>query len=218
MTAMAGPLETPAPPSSGPFELSGGALCLDYVNTWGDRARPETDQLRSFADVLAFAGQTGLLDAPHQRRLELRSPAAPDAPGGPGAFDTALDLRESLYRIFAGLARGREAPVRDLARLNAVLKEGLAHLRVEAQPPGRPPAFAWSFEPADLATAPLWPIARSAAELLVSPDLPRVTQCDGSNCTWLFLDLSRSRNRRWCSMQSCGNRAKARRHYRRSKG
>jgi len=47
--------------------------------------------------------------------------------------------------------------------------------------------------------------------------LGRVRECDGAACTWLFLDQSRNRSRRWCSMESCGNRAKARRHYHRQR-
>lgn len=76
------------------------------------------------------------------------------------------------------------------------------------------PGFAWTWpeEAADLAR-PLWPVARSAAELLTSPDLGRVHECLGDNCGWLFLDTSRNRRRTWCSMEGCGNRAKARRHY-----
>lgn len=215
MPGMGEPPPQPAAPTAGPFELTRGGLCLDFVNTWGDRARPETDQLRSFADFLGFAVQAGLLDETRRHRLERRMAGAL---GEGEAFGATLQLREGLYRIFAGLARGRVATARDLAGLNTVLKEGLAHLRIEARTADPPAGFAWRFEPSDLATAPLWPIARSAAELLTSPDAARVTQCDGSDCTWLFLDRSRTGNRRWCSMSSCGNRAKARRHYRRNKG
>jgi predicted RNA-binding Zn ribbon-like protein len=211
----------PAVPSSQgpaePFEFSGGALCLDFVNSWGDRDRPESDRLKSFADLLAFACQAGLLDEP--RRLELaRLPATADGEPGASAFATASELRESLYRIFTARARRSSTPPDAVATLNAVLREALAHLRVESSPADDEHPFAWSFATATVPTAPLWPIARSAAELLTSADLARVTQCDGSNCSWLFLDQSRTRNRRWCSMQSCGNRAKARRHYHRRKG
>ena len=150
-----------------------------------------------------------------------RSPAAGNSPSCQRARRRlsldALGLRESLYRIFAARARGSACPAGDVEILNSVLKEALADLRIEAQPAAPEAAFTWSFEPTNLPTAPLWPIARSGADLLASPDFARVTQCDGSGCTWLFLDHSRTRNRRWCSMQSCGNRAKARRHYHRSK-
>ena len=62
----------------------------------------------------------------------------------------------------------------------------------------------------------LWPVARSAGELLISDKLDRVRQCaDDRGCGYLFVDTSRNRSRRWCSMESCGNRAKAHRHYQR---
>jgi predicted RNA-binding Zn ribbon-like protein len=53
---------------------------------------------------------------------------------------------------------------------------------------------------------------------LVSKQLERVRQCSNPQCGWLFLDNSKSGNRRWCSMSACGNRAKAHRHYLRQKG
>ncbi len=212
-------------PASGPFELSGGILCLDFVNSWGDRARSESDQLRDFDDLLAFGAQTGLLGGDRRERLSAWSAGDPAAAAA--ALAAACALRESLYGIFAARAHEREIPPRDLARLNAMLREALPHLRVEAQPaepadrsPGSAPVrgaprFGWAFEANLAPTSPLWPIARSAAELLVSSDLARVTQCDGDRCTWLFLDQSRTHTRRWCSMESCGNRAKAKRHYQR---
>ena len=61
------------------------------------------------------------------------------------------------------------------------------------------------------------PVARSAAELLTSPRATRVHECESDTCTWLFVDRSHARRRRWCDMSSCGNRAKARRHYARTK-
>ena len=47
--------------------------------------------------------------------------------------------------------------------------------------------------------------------------LDRVRRCANDVCLWLFLDDSKSGNRRWCSMSACGNRAKAHRHYARKK-
>ena len=45
----------------------------------------------------------------------------------------------------------------------------------------------------------------------------RVKECDNETCRWLFVDMSKNRSRRWCDMKDCGNRAKARRHYRRTR-
>ncbi|HXJ64691.1 MAG TPA: CGNR zinc finger domain-containing protein, partial [Actinomycetota bacterium] len=56
---------------------------------------------------------------------------------------------------------------------------------------------------------PLHAIARSATELITSPDATAVHRCPGDGCGWLFID--RTGRRRWCTMAMCGNRAKARR-------
>jgi predicted RNA-binding Zn ribbon-like protein len=58
-------------------------------------------------------------------------------------------------------------------------------------------------------------IVRSAVELLTSHDIQRVKECAADRCGWLFMDNSRSRNRCWCDMKTCGSREKARAYYRR---
>lgn len=56
-------------------------------------------------------------------------------------------------------------------------------------------------------------IAKEAAELLTSPQSQQIKSCSNEKCILLFLDTSRSRKRRWCSMERCGNRAKAANFY-----
>ena len=58
--------------------------------------------------------------------------------------------------------------------------------------------------------------ALDAARLLTSPERERVRECGDALCGWLFVDSSRNLSRRWCNMQGCGNRNKARRFYRRA--
>jgi predicted RNA-binding Zn ribbon-like protein len=201
--------DDPTTAADAAFELSGGALCLDFANTWGDRRRPESDRLRSYPSLLAFAGQAGLLgrrEATALARHARRAPAAAE-----GTLASARRLRDVLYRLFAAQARGRRAAPADLAAVNAALRDALPHLRLTRRGGG----YSWGWDGGGELAAPLHPIARSAAELLTSEELGRVRECDGATCTWLFLDQSRNRSRRWCSMESCGNRAKAKRHYHR---
>lgn len=203
--------DDPNAPSGGPFELSGGALCLDFTNTWGDRQRPDSDRLRSYPSLLDFASQTGLLGRREAAALLRRARSTPA--GAAAALGAARRLRDALYRLFSAQARGQRVPAADLDAVNAALQAALPHLKVERRD-GR---YAWGWEEGGELAAPLRPIVRSAAELLTGDDLARVRECDGADCTWLFLDQSRNRSRRWCSMESCGNRAKARRHYHRTR-
>ncbi len=204
--------KAPSPPVE-PFELSGGALALDFANTWSDRGRPETDRLSAWEALLAFGRQTGYPTGRAADRLAARARA--DRAGAMRALAAARELRETIARLLARGGRGGALAAEDLDCLNRALARALAHQRLTASGAG----VEWRWQPpGDDLEAPLWPIARSAAELLTSADLTRVRECAAEDCTWLFLDRSPSRARRWCSMQSCGNRAKARRHYRRRRG
>ena len=55
-------------------------------------------------------------------------------------------------------------------------------------------------------------IAREAVELFDEDKIERIRECAADDCGLVFYDESRSNNRRWCSMQRCGNRAKVRAH------
>ncbi|MET0713892.1 MAG: CGNR zinc finger domain-containing protein [Mycetocola sp.] len=60
-------------------------------------------------------------------------------------------------------------------------------------------------------------VAQDAIDVLGGPRAARLKRCEGSRCSLLFVDTSRSGHRRWCSMDRCGNRAKVAAHRRRIK-
>lgn len=201
------------------FELSGGALALDFSNSWGDRSRPESDRLTEFRSLAAFCWQAKLLPAAEA------APYLAAAAGRPAAANATLvaarELRDALFALFVAAARRREPreqltePTAALAILNGWLARALPDR--ELAPEGAGYGWRWRSAPAalDPLAATLRPIALAAADLLASDEIDRVRECAAPNCSWLFLDRSRAGSRRWCSMESCGNRAKARRHYRR---
>jgi predicted RNA-binding Zn ribbon-like protein len=196
----------------GSLKVVGGRPSLDFVNTVDEHATFIDDKLSAYADLVWWALRVGMMDEPSA--APLLAAAEADAARAAEVLSRARELREALYRLFIA-ARAEEAPVdADLAILNGELSRALAHLRVRATAGG----FAWGWEQGGELDGLLWPVVRDAAELLVSGDMRRVGKCCGENCDWLYLDTSRNRSRRWCDMQSCGNRAKARRHYHRAKG
>jgi predicted RNA-binding Zn ribbon-like protein len=192
----------------GVFNLDAGRVCLDFANTLSSTSG---EHLNSYADLVAFAAESGLLtpdDGPWLRAEGERHRAAAD-----GVLVRARRLREAIYAIFSSIAAGTPPEEHHVAQLNAELATTLPHARVEADPSAGEFRWTWSGLKLD---APLWGITRSAADVLTSrEDLRRVRECGGVGCRWLFLDTSKNRSRQWCSMQSCGNRHKARRHYQR---
>jgi predicted RNA-binding Zn ribbon-like protein len=192
--------------------LFGERLCLDFANTfvWRSRARPE-DALATYGDLLAWSHQAGSLDADEVDRLFRAAADRPEEAAG--VLSRAIALRGAVRRLVEAIIHSAPVAASDLTILNAILGEAMARATIGATPAG----FAWDWPPAtaDLAR-PLWPVARSAAELLTTADLSRLRRCPG--CGGLFLDVSKNRSRRWCRMAVCGNRARARRHYQRRRG
>jgi predicted RNA-binding Zn ribbon-like protein len=124
----------------------------------------------------------------------------------------AIGLREASYRLFRAEACDKPPAPADLAALN----QDLRLFRREGEIVRIGEGYAWrSTVEVEPLAALLELLAQAASELLLSPDLPCVRLCAGPGCGWLFLDASPNRRRRWCSMASCGNRAKARRHHER---
>jgi len=196
------------------FDLSGGALCLDFANTVSHRRLPQrrAEHLDSYADLVAFAQQSKLL-AP-KLAASLRARARRDPAGARSAFRKSIVLRESLYCAFSAIATGRHARPADVQRINDFALVALQHRKL-AQRNGDY-RWKWQSNGSDLLDRILWPVAESAAELLTSEARAAIRECGAPDCEWLFLDQSRNRSRRWCDMKSCGNRQKARRHYQRA--
>jgi predicted RNA-binding Zn ribbon-like protein len=128
-------------------------------------------------------------------------------------FRRARRFREVLARVLGAAGRDTPPAARDVGRLNVFLGAALKRRRLEI----RRTAFVWSWadEEGDTFDSLLWPIVLAAAELLASDRRTQIHVWGGEGCGWLFLDTSRNRRRRWCTMQGCGNRAKARRFYER---
>ena len=195
------------------FHLSGDVLCLDFANTvsWRRSSSP-IERLAAYGDLVSWARQTGLisdLDAARIRRAGAQHPRQ-----SARLLETARNLREAIFRIFASVSERRQPAARDLGQLNLALRSAAANRRLVRK--GN--SYIWqSADHVPSIPRVLQDVAWSAAELLSSDELASVGQCHGRECRWLFIDRTRNRSRRWCDMTVCGNRAKAQRFYRRSR-
>ncbi len=194
------------------YALVGGRLCLDFCNTARDRGGSARDRLTGYSELVGWSWQAGIFGA--EEAVRLRQAARRGPTDKVAVFRRAVKLRKALYDVFASAAGGRTPPPAALEVLNSELGRAMARSQVVTAEGG----FTWVWEESGRALdSMLWPIARSAADLLTSAELTTVRQCRGSGCGWLFLDTSRNRTRRWCDMRVCGNRAKARRHHERAR-
>lgn len=185
--------------------IVGGNFALDLLNTQNGPAggAPEEDVLRDYGDLIAWSQHVGLLNptaADALSRSSQRHPVAARA-----AFKRMQATRVYLYDLFDAIARREPAPAGAIRQLEQDEADALAHGRLVNIDGG----YRWSWgddngEP-DLAL-PLWTVVHAASTLLTDGPLDRVKGC--ASCRFHFLDESRNRSRRWCSMDDCGTRVK----------
>jgi predicted RNA-binding Zn ribbon-like protein len=194
------------------FELRGGVVCLDFVNTVGWRLTDyPSEYLRSYEDLLDWGRQAGLLALEETEGLFRQATLDPE--GAQETLSRALALREAIHRTISASIAGESQDESDLSALNRELSIALSRLRV--MPAGGAYGWGWVWSGDDgraRLDGPLWPVAQSAAKLLTSPKLGRVKVCAGEGCGWVFVDESRNTSRRWCDSRDCGNRERVRRH------
>jgi predicted RNA-binding Zn ribbon-like protein len=170
-------------------------LALDFVNTVGNRLarRKHKEHLRTKSDLSEWIRRDGLDD------------------GGRACtrLSDALALREALYQIFIARLRGRAPRKGDIDLLNTFIRSSRAGWGLQCE--GR--EWRWKWASTAKVSYPLARVIESAVDLLTSKNLRLLRQCSDEQCGWLFLDRSQGHRRKWCSMQDCGNRAKARRFF-----
>ena len=193
------------------LNLVGGRRSLNFANTMDAYDPPIGEMLHGYDDLVWWALHAGVLDEEDALPLFERARREPEAAAA--VFARAVRLREAIFRVLAAASRAEAMPEEHLDVVNAELAVALRHLRVRPENV----QCGWVWEPADELDRVIWPLVRDAADLLVSGELIRVGKCEGEECDWMYLDTSRNRSRRWCDMASCGNRAKAKRHYHRAK-
>jgi predicted RNA-binding Zn ribbon-like protein len=178
------------PAARDPRPLTGEPLALDLLNTRWMREGELQDLLTGVDGLAVWLGTNGL-----------SGEYAPDAK----VLRHTLQARDALKAAVDG-------SLEEGARLvDAVLAHGRIRATLTTEGPGELPEFP------DPSWGPAWLAARNYLELLATaPD--RIRGCAHEACVLHFFDTSRNGTRRWCSMAACGNRAKASRHYARTKG
>ncbi|MDB4950192.1 MAG: hypothetical protein JWM27_2841 [Gemmatimonadetes bacterium] len=194
------------------FPFLANRLCLDFVNTEAAAGGGRVDRLASYADLVRWGRASGALTVAEAREA---GPRWADAPDGERALEAAREFRGVLRALAERLAAGRPAPAEALEAVNAVLRNRPGFTQVARE--GVRVVERWLAplrDPADV----LAPVALSAARMLAEDAPALVRKCESPPCLNFFYDVTKNHARRWCSMETCGNRAKAAAFYRRKVG
>lgn len=170
------------------FLFVSGRLSLDLVATIGQRGGMRFERLRTHDDLGRWLAEAGL---------------RPVAPAEPRDLAGARELRGGLELVSIAYVQRRGLPRQAVAVVNSYA--------AVPDPAPRLVGGTLRVSPQSAAVA-LSAVARDAISLFGSPLAGRVRECAAPQCALVYVDLSRTSNRRWCSMKTCGNRSKVARH------
>jgi predicted RNA-binding Zn ribbon-like protein len=169
------------------FRFVAGARALDLLSTLGNRYSDPVERLREPADLDRWLAASGFSLSARATSRDLTD---------------ARSLREVLNRTTRALLADSPPQAGDLDELNR-------WARGDALAPQLDPAGQMKWTSGRPVRASLVLIAREAVALLSSAERELIRECAAApNCSLLYLDRSRGRNRRWCEMDRCGSRAK----------
>ena len=177
----------------------GGRPALDLVNTLRERWRRRVETLVTPEDLQRWLVRAGL----------------PLDPGAPPVTSDLLaetrDLREAIDACVQAVVEGALPDPAAVERIDAWLRYSGARPQLGLDSAGVP--VLGERPEGHSPRRAVGAIALDAARMLGRPDeRARVRICASDTCSARFYDRSPAGRRRWCSMRSCGNEAKARRH------
>ncbi len=186
-------------------------LGLDFSNTvdWRNNKEKRKDSLKDFGSLVEWSVGKKLVSKDEAASISRRTK---EERAEESTLRKAIQLRETIYRIFSAVAHEHRPDDEDVSALNKFLSDypvSSSLVRMGRQ-------YGWAMVPGKGPEGKmLWPIAKSAADLLTSDQLGRVTECanEEEGCGWVFLDKTRSGTKIWCSSTGCGNRARVRAWY-----
>ncbi|MGM8929917.1 CGNR zinc finger domain-containing protein [Salinicola halophyticus] len=182
----------------------GGHIALDFVNTIDDEDKQrEHSGIPDWHTTVEWAQAVGLLGS-------ALPPTASDIEVEQHALHT---LREVAWRILSAIAAGKAADPADMA----ALKRDILHAGQHATLRQHGKSVVWHVNSdSDVGEGLIRTrVALELANLFSQGPLERLREC--YRCTGLFLDRGRGAGRRWCRMETCGNRAKIERYRARSR-
>jgi predicted RNA-binding Zn ribbon-like protein len=188
-----------------------GSLGLDFLNTLATPVGTPVDWIDDGDGLLSWLEQAQPVPAKALKALK--------AGAIPGEFDAVAAQARSLREWFRGFVMARSGrrlgadDLRELEPLNRLLGRDERFAQIVAGPTDG--ACVLELRPLRRWRTPeslLLPIGEEIARFLCSGDFEYVKACESSTCTLLFVDRTRGRARRWCSMAICGNRAKQAAH------
>lgn len=182
-----------------PFIFIANNIGVDFINTELIYYGENVDLLKDSHTLSQWGDEANLAIDTKSERINLI---------------TALELRAALKKSFIAIIDGHKIPDEALTTINQHLPNYSTPQILQLKKKNY--VLQSKYKKLTFSNF-LGCIAHESASLLSSTQSKRLKRCCNPDCILLFVDTSRAQKRRWCSMELCGNRAKAAKHYKKTR-
>ncbi|GFG48581.1 hypothetical protein CQY20_10330 [Mycolicibacterium agri] len=174
-------------PAEFPDFRLGGVLATSFTATLTERQGDQVERIPTPQRLVDWLRVNGLaVDSCTNAQLE-----------------RAYELRESIHAAATAAALGDNLPASAVETINDCSVKGRA--APVLTPEG---AREWRLSSPSRVEDALGVIAADAIDILAGERDGRLALCASPTCRAAFFDTSQSRTRKWCDMNTCGNRQK----------
>ncbi len=169
------------------FRFQDTRLCFTLPATLGDRGKTLCERLNTPEDLARWLAELGFSDFPLQLCED--------------DLATTKRVREAIQHAGEALAAKQPFDTKDLEEINtiAMVPPPIPQIAKDGR------GVIWKIT--ELRSV-LSMISRDFIDLATGSLSVHVKMCANPSCRGIFVDESRPKNRRWCSMQTCGNQMK----------
>jgi len=184
------------------FYSVGGRTAIDFANS-ANRFGKEGDGLEKLDELLSFLKSMDHLHEDEASSYHMYLFQNPDR--CQRLMEELRDIRTRFGKVLDQASNGWPMDPSFVGDLNDLLARFQTRLQMEATEDG----YAVKVELVEDGPEQLmYPILKDITEFLASDQLDKIRQCASDTCDLYFVNQSRNGRRRWCSMSTCGNRAK----------
>ncbi|MFC5649506.1 CGNR zinc finger domain-containing protein [Paenibacillus solisilvae] len=187
------------------FVFVGNHFAADFVNTRKNVKGTRTELLHTWDDLIQWLEQAGKLDVVTGQKNQLSKGEKEDL------VQKILSIRNHMEQAFIDITQEKSIPESVVAYLNHELAGYRSYYQIEAQD-----TVVTAVRHYEISQLPAL-FLEEAARFLTTFKPVNLKKCENHSCILYFYDTSRNQQRRWCSMDKCGNRVKVNQHYHRKK-
>lgn len=191
------------------FLFLGNRLWLDFLNTHIKQNDEWVDLLSNFTDLIRWLEEAQILNHSEAQLAMSRWSASSEREE---IVQQARAFRTVLQTGVEKITRAEPITGEIISSINSILHNHCRSLELAFDGDKLVSRYVGKItEPLHL----LAPIAESAAQSLSGDDQTLTRKCNNPTCVLHFHDTTKNHTRRWCNMETCGNRIKAATYYER---